>query len=89
MVVLAGYVLASLRSGEGERFAVNMLESHRRKVMGPLTHLILVFSGLQRNAMGSNEGRRERLTSLKALDLIFGRSFNFGLTRQPPLRVRV
>jgi hypothetical protein len=74
VVVLARYVLASLRSGKGERFAVNVLAICRRKVIGPLTHLILVFSGLQQNAMGSDEGRRERL---KALDLIFGRSFNF------------
>ena len=52
-MVLARYVLASLRSGEGEKFSVNVLEMCRRKVMGPLTHIVLVFSGLLRNAMGS------------------------------------
>ena len=53
VVVLARYVLASLRSGEGERFSVNVLAMCRRKVMGPLTHIVLVFSGLLRNGMGS------------------------------------
>jgi len=45
MVVLARYVLASLR--RGERFAVNVLAICRKGVMGPLTHLALVFSELR------------------------------------------
>jgi len=41
-----------------------------------LTHLFVVFSGLRHNAMGGDEGRKQRLTSLKAIDQIFERSLN-------------
>ena len=88
VVVLARYVLASLQSGEGERFAVNMLAICRRKVMGPLTHLVFVFSGLQWNAMGSDEGRMEQLTSLRRHLICFlGGVWISSQPTNPPLRV--
>jgi len=53
------YVLAFLNSGKGERFAINMLAIHRINIMVPFTHPFLVFSRLQRNKMGSDEGRKQ------------------------------
>jgi hypothetical protein len=38
---------------------------------------------LWHTTMGGVEGRKQRLTSLKVIDQIFGRSLNFEPTRQP------